>query len=63
MSVMESENSYTKCADIFWRYIWPCGIGAAGGLGMKNIEDASLGVAVVILMFLFGLAPRFPRVY
>ena len=25
----------------FWRYVWPCGLGVAGGLALGNIETES----------------------
>ena len=60
LSIMDSESSCTK-RPVFWRYVWPCGLGVAGGLALRNIETESLSVAVIILVFLLGLAPLFPK--
>ena len=56
LNIMDSESSCTK-RPVFWRYIWPCGLGLAGGLALGE----SLSVAVIILVFLLGLAPLFPK--
>ena len=57
------DNADNKQTSVFWRYVWPYGIGISGGLFMKNIDDLSQGAAVVIMMILLGLAPKFPRTY
>jgi len=56
LSIMDSESSCTK-RPVFWRYIWPCGLGVAGGLALGE----SLSVAVIILVILLGLAPLFQK--
>ena len=57
LGIMDSESSCTK-RPVFWRYVWPCGLGVAGGLALGNIETESLSVAVIILMLLLGLEKK-----